>query len=449
MVAQISRGPRLRGVAMLSAALTLLAASACDKVPLLAPSGTVITIFPSATSVPLNSAVDIVVTVIENGVATQPPANGNGNGTGTGGGGAGAGTGGAPAAPTNSTGTAGAGTPVQNGTLVSFTTTMGRIEPSEARTQNGQARVKFISSGQSGTVTITAFSGGASGRLENLRVGSAAAERLLVTASPQTLGPAGGSTTVAARVEDAAGSGLPGVAVSFTTDNGSLSSSTAVTDESGVARTTLTTSRAAKVTANVAGKTAEVTIGLNPRTGVTLAGPTTPVSAGLPATFTVGVGTSANVQNVTVDFGDGSRQSLGAISGSTTVQHAYATGGTYPVTAIATEASGFTEQVSTSVTILPGQPPGVTITASDPTPNVGQIVTFTANVSGATSTVQSYQWDFGDGTTATTTGPQITKSYATPGTKVVRVTVVQAVGPSGQGQTTVDVSAGGAMAPSR
>jgi PKD repeat protein len=70
---------------------------------------------------------------------------------------------------------------------------------------------------------------------------------------------------------------------------------------------------------------------------------------------------------------------------------------------------------------------------------VNQIITLTATVSGATSTILEYQWDFGDGTSATTTGPQITKSYSAVGTKVIRVTVVQAVGPSGQGQTTVDV----------
>jgi PKD repeat protein len=71
---------------------------------------------------------------------------------------------------------------------------------------------------------------------------------------------------------------------------------------------------------------------------------------------------------------------------------------------------------------------------------VNQTITLTATVSGATSTIQSYQWDFGDGTTAVTTGPQISKSYSTAGTKVIRVTVVQAVGPSGQSQTTVNVT---------
>lgn len=422
--------PLLRGfrrpttpLALLTAAGILSLAAACDKVPLLAPSGSVITLLPTATSVPVNGSIEIVATVIENGVAPAPPTGGNG---GTGGG-------------TTTTGQPGAGTPVHNGTLVTFTTNLGRIEPTEARTQNGQVRVRFFASNQSGLATITAFSGGASAKIENLPIGSAAAERLLISASPQTLGPAGGSAQIAARVEDTSGAGLAGVPVTFTTSAGQLSASSTMTDAEGTARTTLTTSRESTVTANVAGKTAEITISLNPRTGISIAGPQNSVSAGQPTSFTVGVGNNANVRDVTVDFGDGRVLSLGPISGSTTVQHTYTAPGTYSVRATATEASGFTESVATSVTILPAQPPGVIITPSTTTPTVNQIFTLTANVSGATSTIQQYRWDFGDGRTRTTTGPQTTISYPTVGTKVIQVTVDQATGPSGQGAATVDV----------
>ena len=418
------RGRRITALAtLLTSAFALSLAVACDKVPLLAPSGSVITLFPTANTVPVNGSTEIVATVIENGTTTTtPPTNGNGTTT-----------------PGQTTSSPGAGTPVQNGTLVTFTTTIGRIDPSEARTNNGQVRVRFFANGQSGTATITAFSGGASAKIENLLVGTAAAERVLISASPQTLGPSGGTAQISARVEDVGGGGVIGVPVTFSTNTGQLTASSVMTDDTGTARTTLTTTREATITANVAGKTAEITVGLNPRTGVTLSGPTNSIAAGLPASFTVGVGGTANVRDVTVDFGDGVRQSLGALSGSTTVQHTYVLPGTFNVSAIATEASGFTEQVSTSVTILPGQPPGVIITPSNTSPTRNQIITLTATVSGATSTILQYQWDFGDGTTATTTGPQITKSYADVGTKVIRVTVVQAVGPSGQGQATVDV----------
>jgi large repetitive protein len=424
---------RLSTAAAVLAALAILtSAAACDKVPLLAPTGTVITLFPTAPSVPLNGEIEIVATVIENGVASAPPAT---PGTGTPGGTP------TPATPTTTTG-AGAGTPVQNGTLVSFTSSIGRIEPAEARTNNGQVRVRFISTGQSGVATITAFSGGASGRLENLRVGAAAAERLTVSAAPQTLPPNGGTTTISARVEDVSGSPVPGIPVQFTSDTATLSSSSATTDETGTARITAAISRTAKVTASAAGKTAELTVNLNPRTGVTLAAPATPVSAGVPATFTVGVGATANVTDVTINFGDGTSRSLGALSGSTTIQHTYNREGSYPVSATATEASGFTERVSTSVTILPGQPPAVTITASNNNPAPGETVIFTATVTGATSTILRYEWNFGRAAvppTASTTGNRATASYLSSGTSIITVRVIQASGPEGEGQTAITV----------
>jgi hypothetical protein len=423
---------RLASLAAACGAITILSlASACDKVPLLAPTGSVISLFATANTVALNSEVEIVANVIENGTTATTPTTPTTPGQGT-----------TTTPVTTSTTSAGAGTPVQNGTLVSFTTTIGRIEPSEARTNNGQVRVRFIAGGQSGVATITAFSGGASGKLENLKVGAAGVERVLVSASPQTLGPSGGAATIAARVEDVSGTGLAGIPVTFSTDAGSLSTSSATTDSTGVAQVTLTTSRPAKVTANVAGKTADVSVGLNPRTGITITAPTTQVSAGQPATFTIGVGSTANVRDVTVDFGDGSQQSLGAISGSTTIQHTYAEAGTYSVRATAIEASGFTEQVSTSITVLPGQPPAVIITASNNNPSVGETVIFTATVSGATSTVLRYEWDFGTDAqprTATTTGNRATASYTTTGSKVITVRVVQASGPSGEGTTSIVV----------
>jgi hypothetical protein len=426
---------RRRAVALvLSLAMGLLSfASGCDKVPLLAPTGTVITLFATSTTLPANGEIEIIATVIENGAAPAPPTTPT--------------TPGAPGTPTtpatpSSTNTAGAGTPVQNGTVVSFISTIGTIEPREARTQNGEVRVKFRGNGQSGTATITAYSGGASGRLENILVGSAGADHLLLSATPQTLNPSGGATVIAARVENAAGLGISGVPVTFTADNGTVSPSTAVTDTNGVANTTLTTSRETIVTANVAGKTATITVKLNPRTGVSIAGPTTPVAAGVPTTFTVNVASTANIRDVTVEFGDGTERSLGAISGSTTIQHTYLEPATYTVSATATEASGFREEVSTAITILPAQPPAVTITASNNNPSRGETVIFTATVSGNTSTILRYEWNFGAGAVpagAETTGNRATASYTFTGTKIITVRVIQATGPQGEGQTAIVV----------
>jgi hypothetical protein len=435
MLAQITRRDRCGRLfvrTFLFAAIAGLAfVTACDKVPLLAPTGSVITLFATGDFVPVNGEIEIVATVIENGAAPAPSTPSTP-------------TPGTPTPPTTPTTTtrAGAGTPVQNGTLVSFTTTIGRIEPREARTHNGEVRVRFIAGGQSGLAKITAFSGGAVGTLENLRVGSAAAERVLLTATPQTLGAGGGTSQISARVENTAGGGVPGIPVSFISDNGTLSSSTAVTDETGTATVSLTTSRETKVTANVAGKTAEVTVRLNPRTGITLTAPTTPISAGVPATFTVGVSTTANIRDVVVDWGDGIRESLGALSGNQTVQHTYDREGTFTVRATAVDATGFSESVGTSVRVLPGQPPSVIITPSNSNPTIGETVIFTATVSGATSTITRYEWNFGaDATPATrgTTGNRASASYSAVGTKVITVRVIQASGPEGEGFGTVTV----------
>ena len=176
MVAQRRRA--LIIVASVIAGLFGMVAS-CSKVPLLAPTGSVITLIPEANFVSLNSQVTIVATVIENGVATN---GGSGSGTTT-------------ASRT------GAGTPVQNGTHVTFTTTLGQIQPSDALTRNGEADVIFSSGGASGTATITAYSGGASQSIQ-LPIGTAAVGAVALTATPQTLPAAGGNTTLVANVTD-------------------------------------------------------------------------------------------------------------------------------------------------------------------------------------------------------------------------------------------------------
>src|SRR5438045_8343177 len=62
------------GLALLGLIVSLSFASACDKVPLVAPSGSVITLFAAANSVPLNGDVEIVANVIENGTTQSAPS---------------------------------------------------------------------------------------------------------------------------------------------------------------------------------------------------------------------------------------------------------------------------------------------------------------------------------------------------------------------------------------
>jgi hypothetical protein len=392
---------RSAAVALLSiVVLPFALLAACDKVPLLAPTGSVITLLPATTTVSLNSEVTITATVIENGTAP------GGSGTGT--------------TSTRS----GGGTPVQNGTLVSFTTTIGRIEPSEARTHNGSVTVKLITTGASGTATITAFSGGASAT-RDLKIGTAAVKTVTVTTTPQALGASGGNVQVSAVVTDEGGNTLGGVPVIFATDKGSVNPSTATTDGSGVATATLNTTATAKITATAGTATSSATVSVNVRglSGFTASPNAT--SAGVPVTFTVTPTTGANLSNVRVDFGDGSSTNLGAISAAATTPHPYSSSGTYTATATSFDSSGDSGFLTTQVTV--GSLP-ITLSASPSTATVNAPVTF--NVSGLGSAlVDHYEWTFvddppGSSVPRTTTAPQTTVTFGSRGVKTIRVVVV-------------------------
>jgi hypothetical protein len=418
MVTQKLRAAGSGRMALCAAFITAMSlAAACDKMPLLAPTGTIITLIPTSNVVPVGGEVDIIATVIEQGVASTPTTTPDTTTT-----------------TTTATTRAGAGTPVQNGTLVSFTTTLGRIEPSEARTQNGQVRVKFISNGQSGTARVTAYSGGASGTLENLLIGTAAASRLLVSANPQSLGSSGGTAEVTALVQDVGGTGLRGVPVTFTTTAGSVSPSTAITDDSGVARTTISTNREAVVTAQAGDKTGTATIRVSAPIGLTLAVPET-ANVGAPARVTVNVSATANVQDVVIDWGDGQQTRLGAIGGSVTVPHTYPEPGFYTVTATATDAGGGRQTVSNTISV---GALAVSLSASNPTPLVGTPVTFTATVPVGTQVLR-YTWVFDDGVTQTTTDNSLQRVFTSRGQKVVRVDVTTVSGATGTDTTIINV----------
>jgi hypothetical protein len=376
-------------------------AAACEKMPLLAPTGTVITLLPSATSVALNGEIEIVATLIEQGTTQTPPANGNGG--------------------TTSTGTPGAGTPVHNGTLVTFTSTIGTIEPNEARTQNGQVRVRFRAGTQSGTARITAYSGGASATLDNLLVGTAAAARITVSASPQTLGSGGGTAEIRARVENEGGAALAGVPVTFTTNAGTVNPTTAVSDADGIARTTLTSATQATVTARAGAQTGEVVVAVTAPLGLGLTASPNPASAGVPTTFTIALAENTVARDAVIAFGDGGQQALGNISGSTTVSHVYSSSGIYTASVSATDTGGTRQTRTTSVVV---GALGVTVTANPTTPTVGSTVIFTANTGATAVPVSKYVWTFDDGIVQETTGNQTTRAFSSRGTKTVRVDVI-------------------------
>lgn len=391
------RSVRFRRLSAVNLAVLIICAfvaAACDKMPLVAPTGTAITLVATANALPVSGSTDIVAVLIEGALQ-----GGTGGGT-----------------------TAGAGTPVHNGTVVTFTTTLGRIEPAEAKTTAGRATVRLVADGRSGTATVTAFSGGASQTLD-VSIGAAAAERIAVTAAPQSLPGTGGTTTISARVEDAQGNGIAGIPVAFSTSRGSLTQASAVSNAGGVATTTLTTTQEATVTASAGGATAgltgTVTVTLKPRTTVSVTAPAAAI-VGVPATFVVNIGANAVVTNVTVSFSDGGSQSLGAITGATQVAHVFTAPGVATVTAVATDSEGGTGTASAQVAVAPLQ---VSLSVSPSTVQVGSLASLTATPSPG-AVIERYEWNFNDGRGTVVTGPTAYISYTTAGSRPVSVRAI-------------------------
>ena len=92
---------------------------------------------------------------------------------------------------------------------------------------------------------------------------------------------------------------------------------------------TLTTTRKSTVTANVAGKTANVVVDPESADGHDHYRADHVDCGGSAGQLHFRRRRTANIRDVTVNWGDGTSQSLGAISGSHHVSHTYTEAGTY------------------------------------------------------------------------------------------------------------------------
>ena len=425
MVFMISRLRRAFALLAVPFGVALLTA-ACQKVPLLAPSGSTITLTSLATALPINGSTDLIAQVIE-----------------------------------------ASGTPPHSGTLVTFTTNLGTIQPSEAETDiSGRVAVKYLASAGSGIATITAISGGVSASGTNaikIAVGAAAIGKVTADASPSVIPASGGSSTITATAFDVNGNLLVAAPVSFTTDVGAMSPAVVSTDANGKAQSILTTTKAATVTASAGLSTAGTGAGTgttpatNPQTAVVKVNvnvaPSITVGAPSPAAPTVGqsvtfaltYGTDANsspVQNVTVDFGDGSKATV--LSGKpASVSHTYNAIGSYSMRATVVDSQGDTSSASSSVSV--GALGTVTVGAPTPAlPTVGQAASFPLTFTDPANTIQRVNVDYGDGTAAVSYAGKpssISHTYASNGTFAIRVTAFDAFGNTSVGGTSVLISA--------
>lgn len=427
-----------------SAALILAAffAASCEKVPLVAPTGSIITLTAGTRVLGATSSTVITATVIE-----------------------------------------AAGTPPHSGTHITFTTTLGRIEPSVVETNAaGLATVTFFGNGSNGTAIVSATSGGAStgtaGALQ-IALGSAAVGFVTLAADPSTLPSTGGTSKVTAIVVDTNGNALSGVPVTFTTSAGSLSTSLIATDTNGLASAIVTTSQQTTVTANVGAtsgtstgtggtggtgtttptagqKSATVQIGVTVSPTITITPPAS-VSKGLPAAFTFVVTAAAQggspVRNVTVDWGDGEIRNLGSFVGSQQVFHVFKNDGTYNVTATVTDVTGYPNFVSASIVVSPVASPTIIPTPSVPNTCTGSgncTVTFQIQVIPPSGVgIVNVSVTFGEpgkvtpetqGLGGLTGSATITATYvAHAGPQTITVSVTDTLGRTTQGFTTINI----------
>ena len=404
------------------AALTIAVVVACDRVPLTSPTGSTISLSIDRNILPLNGQAVVRAVVTES-----------------------------------------AGTPVHNGTTVTFQPSIGRTDPVEAQTVNGIATVTFLAGTVSGTGFIHAFSGGArtgsgnasSGGIE-VKIGAAAAGGISVSATPSSISQSGGTVTISALVMDPSNNPLPGVSVLFTATAGTLSATTALSDGNGIARTQLTTTQTTTVTATAGTTRGEVQVPASTAPSITLTVPETG-TVGVPVAITALVtagGTGGNntprqVQSLVLDFGDGATETRTNVTGSAGFTHAYQQARGYTVTATATDVAGNTGVASDAIVISRSQPT-VTLTAPATVDfsDTGGVAGFTVAATAAAGQppVQSVVVRLGDGTViySGSSGGSFTYQFPDPGTAAdtyaVNATVTDSAGGVGTSSAVVRVN---------
>jgi hypothetical protein len=133
------------------------------------------------------------------------------------------------------------GNPVNPGTEVRLSSTIGTVDSVVHTDNDGVARATLRGDGRAGTATISAYSGAVEAVTTDVAVGFPAGS-IRLTVTPTSIPETGGTVELLALVRDDQGQPLPGASVNFTSDAGTLQSGGAflVSNANGQAFDTLT-----------------------------------------------------------------------------------------------------------------------------------------------------------------------------------------------------------------
>jgi len=198
---------------------------------------------------------------------------------------------------------------------------------------------------------------------------SSTAPSLVVDTVNITLGstqlPAqGGTVTLLATLTNGADKPMPGVTVTFTTTSGTFApAATAVADAAGQASVQLTTTSGATVKASAMGvDSASTTVSVKSPATLTIVitaslNPGTteyPNGVPLPFQFTAKRGGTDVAGTLTVAWGDGTANGTANFTGTTTLNHTFAKGGSYTVTGTVVEPDTSRSSSTSNVKVREG-----------------------------------------------------------------------------------------------
>ncbi len=180
---------------------------------------------------------------------------------------------------------------------------------------------------------------------------------------------------------------------------------------------------------------------------VTVNNPTpNPADTGTTVSVTFTVSSTATVTGITVNWGDGTTNSLAGTAVSDT--HIYSStdalkSQTFTITVTATNSAG--PGSGTTTETVNDQPPTVSIVSISPNPvNTGVLVTVTFTATDPDGTISSINVDWGDATTPDVlagTATSDTHTYTSPGSFTITVTATDNSGSTGQATGSITVNA--------